>query len=76
MGTESREAIEVLNREFSLLDEVLESKKQALIDGRKTKKLTKIEETTFAEIASGIYDARKRIEKEVTDVELLLHKRK
>jgi Cohesin domain/Bacterial Ig-like domain len=73
--TESGEVVLVLTQEFDSLRANLLSKKDALASSRKTGKLTKLEEITFAEMEEAITVARKRITKEVDDVEQALHKK-
>lgn len=73
--TESAEVALVLTQEFDSLRTSLQTKKEALALSRKTGKLTKIEETTFAEMEDAINVARSRITKEVDDVEQMLHKK-
>lgn len=73
---ESSEVVSVLTVEFDNLRSSLQAKKDALMTSRKTGRLTKAEETTFAELEQAITEARLRITKEVDDVEQVLHKKR
>ncbi len=74
VSKESSEVTAVLSREFDAVANLLQQKKLAVAESRKTKKLTKLEEQTFAEIEQAFYDARVRISKEVVDVDRLVNK--
>ncbi|MBY0538367.1 hypothetical protein K2P47_03130 [Patescibacteria group bacterium] len=65
---ESEEAAMMLATEFRHLDQVIAEQEAALIASHKTKKLTKAEETMFAELKSTIAEAKRRVGKEVDDV--------
>ena len=75
VSRESGEVVATLSEEFALLQSSLQTKKEELMHSRKTGRLTKIEETTFTEIEQAINEARLRINKEVDDVEQILHKK-
>lgn len=72
---ESGEAVTIVAKEFSRLREVVAVKQLSLAESRKTKKLTKFEEETFAALDAALKDAQRNIEKEVGDVEELVHKK-
>ncbi len=75
VSRESSEVVSVFSKEFDQLIITLEEQKSSLINSRKTGRLTKAEESTFAELATVITGARNRITKEVDDVEQVLHKK-
>jgi len=74
ISKESSEVTAVLSHEFDAIINLLQQKKLAVAESRKTKKLTKLEEQTFAEIEQAFYDAKVRINKEVVDVDQLVNK--
>lgn len=69
---EAKEADSVLIAQFEKIEQELRSQQQTLKTSRKTGKLTKAEETLFAALSQTITDARKRVEKEILDVEDLV----
>jgi len=71
---ESGEAVAIVAKEFANLRSVLAEKQLTLSDSRKTKKLTKTEEGTFAALDEALRLAQSKIEKEVGDVEDLVDK--
>lgn len=65
---ESEEAAMMLATEFRHLDQIISEQEAALIASHKTKKLSKAEETMFAELKATIAEAKRRVGKEVDDV--------
>ena len=65
----------IVFKEFASLRAVLAEKQQALSDSRKTKKLTKAEESTFAALNEALQAAESNIQKEALDVEGLVDKK-
>jgi hypothetical protein len=72
VSREAHEALAILSSEFSALQEALSKQKEALEKARKTGKLTKAESTLFTEISAALDASRKRVSKEVSDVEDLV----
>ena len=72
---ESGEAVAIVFKEFASLRAVLAEKQLALSESRKTKKLTKAEENTFATLNEALLAAENNIQKEVGDVEGLVDKK-
>ena len=72
---ESGEVVTIVFKEFASLRAVLAEKQQALSDSRKTKKLTKAEESTFAALNEALQAAESNIQKEALDVEGLVDKK-
>ena len=72
---ESGEAVAIVFKEFASLRAVLAEKQLALSESRKTKKLTKAEENTFAALNEALQAAENNIQKEVGDVEGLVDKK-
>lgn len=66
---EAHEAVAMLGTEFTKITGQLQSQKTALESSRKTGKLTKAEAELFESIEQALQDAKKRVEKEITDVE-------
>jgi len=66
---EASEAVSVLGKEFATLQKELDAHKQALIESRKAKKLTRAEEHVISSLSASLAAARKRVEKEIEDVE-------
>lgn len=69
---ESSEAHDVLIKEFSLLESLLSKQTEQLSATRKTKQLTKAEVTLVSTMREQLAVARKNIEKEIVDVEVLV----
>ncbi len=74
--TESSEAVFIARSEFDKLQDILQVHKSSIIESRKAQKLTKTESDMFDSISESIVSARKRVEKEVTDVEDLVQKKR
>ncbi len=72
VSKESKEVETVMLGEFKKLQSLIDVKKDELVNSRKTKKLTKAEETLVEELKQALQDSEKRIEKEVLDVENLV----
>lgn len=69
---EASEAVSILGKEFATLQNELDGHKLALIESRKAKKLTKAEEYVITSLSTSLAAARKRVEKEIEDVENLV----
>lgn len=65
---ESREALEILHREFSLLEKILAEEAIDMAKDRKSGELTKAERETVTTMAKALTLARTRVEKEITDI--------
>jgi len=74
VGRESQEALEILAREFSSLQEVVRAHEADMITSRKTGKLTKAEEEMVRAFDESLQAAQKRVEKEISDVAMLVTK--
>lgn len=72
---ESGEVVTMVFKEFASLRAVLAEKQQTLAESRKTKKLTKAEESTFAALNEALQVAESNIQKEALDVEGLVDKK-
>ncbi|MFT5036564.1 MAG: hypothetical protein ACI9VM_000126 [Candidatus Azotimanducaceae bacterium] len=70
--TETKEAQTVLEKEFTQLHAVLTSQKEALEESRKTKKLTKAEDTLIVSMKNAMEESRKRVAKEIDDVDNII----
>lgn len=66
---EAEEAIAILEREFADLGRTVDVYAEDLKASRKTAKLTKAEEQLVADLRGALASAKKRITKEITDVE-------
>lgn len=71
---ESVEALDILHKEFSLLQNELLSQQQKLQESRKTKKLTTAEQDMITAFAKALNVSQKNVEKEITDVTALTNK--
>lgn len=69
VGREASEAITILSKEFDALQKELEKHREQLINSRNSKKLTKAEESVLTSLSDSLKSARKRVEKEIEDVE-------
>lgn len=65
---ESVEALEIMRREFNQLDTELSKQETALMDSRKTKKLTGAEQSMINTIRTSLKVSEKKVEKEMLDV--------
>lgn len=65
---ESVEALEIMKREFKSLDDELTKQEGALIDSRKTKKLTGAEQNMISTIRKALVSSENKVEKEMIDV--------
>lgn len=65
---ESAEALEILHSEFLHLQGVLRNQESLLQESRKTKKLTKAEETMIEAFDRALQTSQSRVEKEIKDV--------
>lgn len=72
VSRESAEAHEMLHDEFTDLRAVLDEQEQALIDSRKTKKLTKAEQALLTALREHLDSSEAAVEKEIVDVEDLV----
>jgi len=71
---ESREALEILNREFADLQIMLREQESALRESRRTKKLTKAESEMIEEFDMALQESQQKVEKEIQDVNQLTQK--
>ncbi len=69
---ESQEAEEILRREFTGLQNTLETEVEKLTEMKKTKKLSEYEESVFSNLALELRESEKRIQKEIKDVGKLI----
>ncbi len=76
VSVESKEALTILDREFKLLNKILQDQKSKLTNAHKTKKLSAFEEEMFSVLSQSLSSAQDRVEKEVTDVENLVQRAK
>jgi hypothetical protein len=74
ISIESNEALEIIEREFLDLENILKQHELSIIDSRKTKKLTKSEEEMISALAKALISAKNRVRKEVSDVEEIVQK--
>ncbi len=72
---ESREALDILAKEFTALHETLRTEEEKLISTKRSKKLNKSEEELFADLTKSLVSAQSRVEKEITDVNRLVQKK-
>jgi hypothetical protein len=68
---ESAEALEILHREFSNLQNTLRDQEAALQESRKTKKLTKAESEVIETLDRALQQSQRTVEKEIEDVTAL-----
>lgn len=73
---ESSEAHTMLRDEFGTLRETLDTQTTALAASRKSKQLTKAEQELVNTVREQLADSEARVEKEITDVEAIVPKRK
>ena len=71
VGTESVEALDILNREFDSLQKVLRTQETAMQKSRKTKKLTIAEANMVETFTAALSTSRAKVEKEIQDVTAL-----
>lgn len=71
---ESSEALEILNKEFATLQNILSEQSESMLQSRKTKKLTKAEEEMVMVINEALQKSRAKVEKEINDVTELTNK--
>lgn len=76
VAIESTEALDILRSQFAVLYKTLRDEEQALIEAKKTKKLTKSEAHLIEQLDRSLQDTQARIEKEITDVTALVKKQK
>lgn len=65
---ESAEALEILHREFSSLQNTLRNQEAAMQNARKTKKLTKAEAEMIETLDRALQESQRKVEKEIEDV--------
>jgi hypothetical protein len=65
---ESNEALDILHREFTWLQEELRRQEAILLDSRKTKKLSKSESDMIEVFDKALQQSQKNVEKEIIDV--------
>ncbi len=66
---ETKEALQILKKEFDALHSVVANQSKELAETRKTKKLTKAESHLISTIETALLEAQKKVQKEITDVE-------
>jgi len=71
---ESKEALDILHREFSTLQSALRDQEALLQADRKTGKLTKAEAETIQVLDLALQTAQRRVEKEIEDITKLTAK--
>lgn len=69
---ETHEALVMLQTEFGKLQQLVQTESDVLSSSRKTKKLTKAEDALIQTIQEAMKNARKNVEKEITDVENII----
>lgn len=72
VNIESKEALTVLNLEFSKLNNVLDDQINTLVSSKKAKKLSQAEEQVFTSLKEAVKKMQTRVSKEVKDVEDLV----
>jgi len=72
VGKETKEALAILSSEFDSLQSELLRQKEVLESARKTKKLTKAEADLIATLSSALATSKKKVAKEIGDVEELV----
>ncbi len=65
---ETIEALDILRREFTAIDGELTKQEAALIESRKTKKLTGAEQSMLLALRKALTKAEENVEKEIKDV--------
>ena len=73
---ETREALEMLEKEFGELQDVLQAQETDLSASRKTKKLTKAEAEVIKQINLALEQSQKKVEKEIQDIAQLTNRKK
>lgn len=68
VGRESGEALDILHREFSNLQQILRNQESALQKSRKTKRLTKAEAAMIETFDRALQNSQRAVEKEIEDV--------
>ena len=76
VSEESNEALEILHREFSALQQALREQEVLLLESRKTKKLSKAEADMIEIIDRALQVSQRNVEKEITDVTKLTNRTK
>ncbi|MEY2664977.1 MAG: hypothetical protein RLZZ480_82 [Candidatus Parcubacteria bacterium] len=71
---ESTEALDILHREFTSLQNELRRQEALVIESRKTKKLTKAEADMIEVFDKALQSSQRNVEKEITDVTKLANK--
>ena len=69
---ESREALEILNKEFSNLQSELRTQESLMQSSRKTKKLTNAESAMIESMDKALQNSQKKVEKEIDDIRKLV----
>ena len=70
---ESEEALQILHKEFQQLHHIMQTEADALASTRKTNKLTKAEASLVDTVQDALDTAKKRVEKEIMDVETIVN---
>ena len=71
---ESQEALEILNKEFGLLQLELKDQQEQMESSRKTNKLTKAESDTIAVMQDALKNSKLKVQKEISDIQKLVKK--
>ena len=74
VDVESREALQILHKEFSVLGQIIDVQESNMIDSRKTKKLTKAEAEMLEVFRSALSSSKDKVQKEINDVAELTNK--
>ena len=74
VGVESKEALEILHKEFSELQFTLRDQEAVMQKSRKTKKLTKAEADMIEVMDRALQSSQQKVEKEIADITALTNK--
>jgi archaellum biogenesis ATPase FlaH len=69
---ESKEALEILNREFSTLQTELRNQESLMQASRKTKKLTNAESAMVESLDKALQNSQNKVVKEIDDIRKLV----
>jgi len=69
---EAGEAMSILLKEFSQLQDEIEKHRKVLAESRKAHKLTKAEDEVLSALSNSLKASRQRVEKEIADVEAIV----
>jgi hypothetical protein len=74
INKESTEALTILHQEFTALQNVLRTQEAAMVESRKTKKLSKAESDMIQTLDLALQSSQRKVEKEIKDVTKLTDK--